>query len=100
MKSIRHALNAEGEPENPELYFALIMMGFLTFFFVVGSLIEKYKPKIGHETAATVLFGKIFRLFFITYKAKPRPTTNFTISVRKCSSTLFCRLLSSTLGSI
>lgn len=40
------------------------MFGFLVFFFVVGALMEKYKPKLGHETAATVILGVVFSVTF------------------------------------
>ena len=46
------------------MVFFLIMFGFLTFFFVVSALIEKYKPKLGHETAATVVLGVLFSVIY------------------------------------
>lgn len=53
-----------GETESPRLIFFLIMFGFLVFFFVVGALIEKFKPKLGHETAATIVLGVVFSVTF------------------------------------
>jgi NhaP-type Na+/H+ or K+/H+ antiporter len=47
-------------------------MGMMVFMFVMKSLVEKYKPSIGHETSATILFGVIFSLvlFYSTPNAK------------------------------
>ena len=45
--------------------FYLTFLAFLFFFFFVGALFEKYKPKLGHETGASVVAGIIWSFIFL-----------------------------------
>ena len=45
---------------------------FLIFFYFMAALFEKHKPKIGHETCATVILGIVWSVcFYWLYSSLP-----------------------------
>jgi solute carrier family 9 (sodium/hydrogen exchanger), member 6/7 len=53
-------LTADGEKVS--VYFYLIFLLMMLFFFVGSAIIEKFKPRYGHETGFTILFGVVVSL--------------------------------------
>ena len=56
MDTIQHPALKEGS-ETVSIYFYLIFLLMMLFFFVGSAVIEKFKPKYGHETGYTIIFG-------------------------------------------
>jgi hypothetical protein len=50
------------QTETDKVIFLVTFTFMILFFFIVGAIGEKYKPKIGHETTYTVLLGLILSL--------------------------------------
>lgn len=44
------------------VYFYLIFLLMMLFFFVGSAIIEKLKPRYGHETGYTIIFGVVISL--------------------------------------
>ena len=61
--------------ENGQLTFFVLFLVMMLFFFVVAAFIEKYKPKYGHETGYTILFG--ISLSLILYASLGDSATGF-----------------------
>jgi solute carrier family 9 (sodium/hydrogen exchanger), member 6/7 len=61
----------------------LVVFLFLMFFFYVGAaIIEKYKPKVGHETGATIILGMLISyIFWIVYGNTQRKNFEFSQTV-------------------
>jgi NhaP-type Na+/H+ or K+/H+ antiporter len=43
----------------------------MLFFFTMGAIIEKYKPRFGHETCATIILGILVSIIAWTIKPVP-----------------------------
>jgi hypothetical protein len=43
--------------EEKHLFFLLIFLAMMLGFFFGGAAMEKYKPKIGHQTGLTIVIG-------------------------------------------
>lgn len=56
------------------MQFYVTLIFFLLFFFIFEALNHKYKPKVGHETVATLLLGVFWSVCFYKY-AGPNPQT-------------------------
>ena len=50
-------LESSSDSESQSLSFFVTFLIMMLFFFITGAAIEKYKPRIGHETCATLLLG-------------------------------------------
>jgi hypothetical protein len=50
------------ESETDKIIFLVTFTFMILFFFIVGAIGEKYKPKVGHETTYTVLLGLLVSL--------------------------------------
>jgi hypothetical protein len=50
------------ESETDQIIFLVTFTFMILFFFIVGAIGEKYKPKVGHETTYTVLLGLLVSL--------------------------------------
>jgi hypothetical protein len=50
------------ESETDKIIFLVTFTFMILFFFIVGAIGEKYKPKVGHETTYTVLLGLLISL--------------------------------------
>lgn len=50
------------QTETDKVIFLVTFTFMILFFFIVGAISEKYKPKIGHETTYTVLLGLLISL--------------------------------------
>jgi len=61
----------------------LVVFLFLMFFFYVGAaIIEKYKPKVGHETGATIILGMLISyIFWMVYGNTQRKNFEFSQTV-------------------
>ena len=57
LQQLGAALPGEDASEEESVYFYITFLIMLVFFFVGAGLIEKYKPKYGHETGYTVALG-------------------------------------------
>lgn len=57
MKNLGSLPSEEGGSEEESVYFYITFLVMLVFFFVGAGVIEKYKPKYGHETGYTVALG-------------------------------------------
>jgi sodium/hydrogen exchanger-like protein 6/7 len=66
----RHHLKAIEKATQSYLFYVSFMI-MMIFMFVTKSLVEKYKPSIGHETCYTIIFGVLFSviLYFSTPNA-------------------------------
>jgi len=64
-----HHLKLDKATQSYLFYVSFMIM--MIFMFVTKSLVEKYKPSIGHETCYTIIFGIIFSvvLYFSTPNA-------------------------------
>ena len=52
------------ESEAIQIAFYITFIGTMIFFFFCAALMEKYHPRIGHETTATLIFGIVFSIIF------------------------------------
>lgn len=50
--------------DNPRMRFFALFLLFMMFYFTVAALVEKYKPKYGHQTGATILLGVAWSFAF------------------------------------
>jgi predicted permease len=50
--------------EEKHVIFLASFLGIMVFFFLGAAFIEKYKPKVGHETGATILVGMFISYLF------------------------------------
>lgn len=53
-----------GTIEEERLGFYMYFLCFLLFFFFMGAIFEKYKPRLGHETGMAVIAGIIWSILF------------------------------------
>jgi hypothetical protein len=65
---------AGDDTENIQLIFFAALLLFLALFFVIESVIEHYKPRVGHTTGIVVLLGILvsYMLYHIAAKKEER----------------------------
>ena len=51
------ALDEEANHQEKVYAFYLTFFFMMLFFFVTGAMIEKFKPRFGHETCLTLILG-------------------------------------------
>ena len=64
-----YSLGASTDPDQPEeeevesMEFYTTLFATMIFFFVMAGVMERYKPRCGHQTSFTIIFGVIIALF-------------------------------------
>jgi len=73
--TITHPLLGEDAGGESVVYFYITFIVMMLFFFFGMALIEKYKPKYGHETCYTVILGMVISLLVYAIKGKELENT-------------------------